>query len=107
MKKLPFDKAHIERICEESPTPFHLYDERGIRENVRRLLFIAVCAVTGILLCVTQAVLMAAAQALHPGVLILCLLICLFGITVAAAAAILSHLVEKACDLREEHDLTV
>ena len=37
MKKLPFDKAQIERICEEYPTPFHLYDERGIRENVRRL----------------------------------------------------------------------
>ncbi len=37
MKKLPFDKAQIERICEEYPTPFHLYDERGIRDNVRRL----------------------------------------------------------------------
>lgn len=37
MKKLPFDKAQLERICEEYPTPFHLYDERGIRENMRRL----------------------------------------------------------------------
>lgn len=90
------------RICMEIGR-----DNSFCRENVRRLLFIAGCAVTGILLCVTQAVLMAAAQALHPGVLLLCLLICLFGITVAAAAAILSHLVEKACDLREDHDLTV
>lgn len=37
MKRLPFDKAGIERICREYPTPFHIYDARGIRENVRRL----------------------------------------------------------------------
>ena len=37
MKRLPFDKAQIERICEEFPTPFHIYDAQGIRENVRRL----------------------------------------------------------------------
>ena len=37
MKKLPFDKAQIEQICRTYPTPFHLYDARGIRENVRRL----------------------------------------------------------------------
>jgi len=36
-KKLPFDQAKIESITKEYPTPFHLYDERGIRENVRRL----------------------------------------------------------------------
>lgn len=37
MKRLPFDKAGIERICREYPTPFHIYDARGIRANVRRL----------------------------------------------------------------------
>ncbi|HIU93897.1 MAG TPA: diaminopimelate decarboxylase, partial [Candidatus Aphodomorpha intestinavium] len=37
MKRLPFDKAQIECICEEFPTPFHIYDAQGIRENVRRL----------------------------------------------------------------------
>lgn len=37
MKTLPFDQTGIEEICREYPTPFHLYDERGIRENVRRL----------------------------------------------------------------------
>lgn len=37
-KALPFTKDDIERIIEEYPTPFHIYDERAIRENARRLL---------------------------------------------------------------------
>ncbi len=36
-KKLPFDKEKIEGIIKEYPTPFHIYDEKGIRENARRL----------------------------------------------------------------------
>lgn len=36
-KTLPFTKTQIERIIEKHPTPFHIYDERGIRENARRL----------------------------------------------------------------------
>ncbi|MBW3600457.1 MAG: diaminopimelate decarboxylase [Planctomycetes bacterium] len=36
--QLPFDLARIREIAAEHPTPFHLYDERGIRENARRLL---------------------------------------------------------------------
>jgi len=38
MKTLPFDKAKIEEIIKEFPTPFHIYDEKAIRENARRLL---------------------------------------------------------------------
>lgn len=37
-KALPFTKDDIERIIEKYPTPFHIYDERAIRENARRLL---------------------------------------------------------------------
>lgn len=38
MEKIPFvTKAQIEEIVKTYPTPFHLYDERGIRENARRL----------------------------------------------------------------------
>ena len=37
MKKLFFDKEYIEGVCREYPTPFHLYDEKGIREGIRRL----------------------------------------------------------------------
>ena len=34
--KTPFvTKEQLEKICETYPTPFHLYDERGIRENAR------------------------------------------------------------------------
>ncbi len=36
-KVLPFTKAQIEEIVNTYPPPFHLYDERGIRENARRL----------------------------------------------------------------------
>ena len=38
MKKVPFvtlDK--LQEITAQFPTPFHLYDEKGIRENVKRL----------------------------------------------------------------------
>lgn len=36
--KEPFvTKAQIDSICEKFPTPFHLYDEKGIRENARKL----------------------------------------------------------------------
>lgn len=31
--KLPFDKKKIEEVIEDFPTPFHIYDEAGIREN--------------------------------------------------------------------------
>lgn len=38
MKKVPFvTKEQIEEIVKEYPTPFHIYDERGIRENAEAL----------------------------------------------------------------------
>ncbi len=37
VKSLPVESAVLRQIAAETPTPFHLYDERGIRENVRRL----------------------------------------------------------------------
>ena len=38
MQKRPFtDKATLRRIIEEHPTPFHIYDERGIRRKARLL----------------------------------------------------------------------
>ena len=36
-KKVPFNKEKIEKIAEKYPTPFHIYDEKAIRENARRL----------------------------------------------------------------------
>lgn len=35
-KKLPFSKEQLEKIIEKHPTPFHIYDEKAIRENARR-----------------------------------------------------------------------
>lgn len=38
MEKKPFvTREQLEEIIREHPTPFHLYDEKGIRENARRL----------------------------------------------------------------------
>ena len=36
-KTLPFTLNQLETIEQHFPTPFHIYDERGIRENARRL----------------------------------------------------------------------
>lgn len=38
VKTVPFTKEAIEKIIETYPTPFHIYDEKGIRENMRRFL---------------------------------------------------------------------
>lgn len=38
MKKIPFvTKEQVEEIVKTYPTPFHIYDEKAIRENARRL----------------------------------------------------------------------
>lgn len=38
MKKETFvTKEQLEEIVKTYPTPFHLYDEKGIRENIKRL----------------------------------------------------------------------
>ncbi len=34
-KKLPFSKEQVEKIIESYPTPFHIYDEKAMRENAR------------------------------------------------------------------------
>ncbi len=37
-KKLPFTKEQITEVIEKYPTPFHIYDEQAIRQNVRKLI---------------------------------------------------------------------
>ena len=37
MKKPFVTKEKLEEIVKEYPTPFHLYDEKGIRDNVKEL----------------------------------------------------------------------
>ncbi len=36
-KTLPFTKSQIEEIIKTYPTPFHIYDEKGLRENAKKL----------------------------------------------------------------------
>ncbi|MDR0585119.1 MAG: diaminopimelate decarboxylase [Treponema sp.] len=36
-KTFPLDRAELEEIAKRYPTPFHIYDERGIVENARRI----------------------------------------------------------------------
>jgi diaminopimelate decarboxylase len=36
-KKAFVTKDMIEKIVEKYPTPFHIYDEKGIRENAKAL----------------------------------------------------------------------
>ena len=36
-KKIPLSREQLETLTERFPTPFHIYDEKGIRENARRL----------------------------------------------------------------------
>jgi diaminopimelate decarboxylase len=35
-KKIPFTREQLEKITEKYPTPFHIYDEKGIREYARK-----------------------------------------------------------------------
>ena len=37
VKKIPFTKVEIEKLCAKYPTPFYVYDEAGIRESARTL----------------------------------------------------------------------
>ena len=38
VKTVPLGRAQVEDLARRFPTPFHLYDEKAIRENARRLL---------------------------------------------------------------------
>ena len=82
-------------------------DTSFCRANVKRLILIAACAICGVLFCTAEVLLLLCAGALHPSIALLSIAVTIFGMSVAAAASILSHLVEKACALREEHDLKV
>ena len=38
MKKVPFiTQQQAKELTKKYPTPFHLYDEKGIRENARKV----------------------------------------------------------------------
>lgn len=82
-------------------------DNSFCRENARRLTIISRLALTDTVLCILSIVLLLVLGALHPGVLLLMLLIAVVGAGIAVAAAALSHLTLKAAVMQEENDLTV
>ena len=44
MAKVPFvTKEQLDEIVKKYPTPFHLYDEKGIRETASCLLYTSRC----------------------------------------------------------------
>ena len=36
-KTFPLNKAQLEQVIAKYPTPFHIYDEKAIRNNIRKL----------------------------------------------------------------------
>ena len=36
-KTFPLSQEALEKVIEKYPTPFHIYDEKAIRQNIRRL----------------------------------------------------------------------
>ena len=47
-KAVPFTEKQIQKIIAKYPTPFHLYDEKGIRETARRIVQPAIVKKIGI-----------------------------------------------------------
>lgn len=43
----------------------------------------------------------------HPGLLLIIFAVILFGIAIAVVSSLLSHLVQKASDMKKENDLTI
>lgn len=82
-------------------------DNSFCRENARRLTVISRLALIDTVLCILAIVVLLVLGALHPGILLLMLLVAVVGAGVTAAAAALSHLTLKAVLLQEENDLTV
>ncbi len=75
--------------------------------NARRLKIICYLAILDTGLYVLALVLLAAMNLLHPAVMVAIICVVFFGLTIAAVAAALSHLTQKAADVQSENDLTI
>jgi len=82
-------------------------DNSFCRENAHRLRVISHLALADTVLCIAAILALLLLHALHPGVLLLMLLIAVIGAGIAVAAAALSHLTLKAAALQDENDLTI
>ena len=82
-------------------------DNSFCKENVQRLKDISKLALLECILYLVAMIILLVLNLLHPSVLLMTLFIIFVGISVAVVAATLSHLVEKARELKEENDLTI
>lgn len=89
-------------ICEE------IYKDNSFcMKNAVRLKDVCKLALSECILYLLAIILLSFYKVLHPGILIIILFIIFIGISVAVVSAALSHLVEKASDLKDENDLTI
>ena len=82
-------------------------DNSFSRENVQRLKEISKLALLECILYSAAMIILIVLNLLHPSILLMILFIIFVGISIAVMAATLSHLVEKARELKEENDLTI
>lgn len=82
-------------------------DNSFCMENAKGLKDISNLALSECILYLLAAILLFSFKVLHPGILIIILFIIFIGVAIAVASATVSHLVEKASNLKNENDLTI
>lgn len=89
-------------ICQEISA-----DNSFCTENAQRLKEISKLALSECILYLAAMIILFVLNLLHPSILLITLFIIFVGISIAIVSAALSHLVEKASELKEENDLTI
>lgn len=82
-------------------------DNSFCAENAARLRTVSRLAIADSVLYALGAVVLVCLNAMNPGVLLVFAGIVLVGLAIAAAAAALSHLTQKAASIKDENDLTI
>lgn len=90
------------RICTEIGR-----DNSFCHKNAWRLSGIGFCALADTAYCVVGTVTIFVITGGHPGVLLVAAAAILIGLAIALAAFLLSHLVLKAAEMKDENDLTI
>lgn len=82
-------------------------DNSFCHRNAWRLSGIGFCALADIAYCVVGTVTIFVITGGHPGVLLVAATAIFIGLAIALAAFLLSHLVLKAAEMKDENDLTI
>lgn len=90
------------RICCEISKD-HSFSEK----NAKALKYISRLALVEYILYLFAMVVLLFLNLLHPSILLISLFIIFVGISVGIVSAVLSHLVQKANDIKQENDLTI